>query len=329
MVTEETFVAPRWIRSAHAQTVGGRLLRGSAGVAFRKERLDTPDGDFLDLEYATVEAHPLGENAPLVLMLHGLEGSAHSGYAVQLARALAAKGIRSVGLNFRSCGGEMNRVARYYHSGETADLAQVLAHLSRQIHPSHFGALGFSLGGNVLLKYLGEQGSRANQVFRACVAVSVPYDLAACADHMSHGPARIYAKFFLRSLLKKVRTKETLLRDSCDLDRIRRARTVREFDDALTAPLHGFKDAEDYYGQSSAARFIPAITASTLLIHSLDDPIALGSTIPSPAIAANRSITTAFTGTGGHVGFVGGSGPWAPYFWAEHRAAEYFSEAFI
>ncbi|MEO8201938.1 MAG: alpha/beta fold hydrolase, partial [Gemmatimonadota bacterium] len=152
------FVAPLWIRRAHAQTIGGRLLRSTAGVTFRRERLDTPDGDFLDLEYSAVEHLQLPDTAPLVLTLHGLEGSAHSGYSVQLARALARRGVRSVGLNFRSCGGEMNRAARFYHSGETEDLGLVLDHLAQSVAPGHLGALGFSLGGNVLLKYLGERG---------------------------------------------------------------------------------------------------------------------------------------------------------------------------
>jgi pimeloyl-ACP methyl ester carboxylesterase len=162
-----------------------------------KERLDTPDGDFLDLEHAVVEGHPLPDHAPLVLKLHGLEGSAHSGYSVVLARALAKRGIRSVGLNFRSCGGEMNRAARFYHSGETGDLALVLDHLLQSAPAGGLGALGFSLGGNVLLKYLGEQGAGAAGKLRAAVAVSVPYDLAACADRMTEGFGRVYAGFFL------------------------------------------------------------------------------------------------------------------------------------
>lgn len=326
-MTFPLFSAPRWIRGAHAQTVGGRLLRTVGGVHFRRERLETPDGDFLDLEYSEVEGAPVPAGAPLVLKLHGLEGSAHSGYSVQLARALAARGLRSVGLNFRSCGGEMNRTARFYHSGETEDVAQVLEHLGKTVAPQKLGALGFSLGGNVLLKYLGERGDDARRRLSAAVAVSVPYDLAACADHMSTGASRIYAGFFLRSLRKKVAVKEAVLGGRCDVNRAMMARSVREFDDALTAPLHGFDNAEEYYRKSSAGQFLPAVRIPALLIHALDDPIALGQTIPHAEISENPLLHTDFPPSGGHVGFVAGPGPWAPHFWAEARGAAFLSDS--
>jgi predicted alpha/beta-fold hydrolase len=309
----------------HAQTIGGRLLRRTAGVRFHKERLETPDGDFLDLEHALVDGHPLSPDTPLVLKLHGLEGSAHSGYSVELARALARRGVRSVGLNFRSCGGEMNRTARFYHSGETEDLAFVLQHLHRTTPAQHLGALGFSLGGNVLLKFLGEQGPRAGDQLKAAVAVSVPYDLGVCADRMNRGGARIYAQFFLRSLRAKVRAKRAQLAGLCQVEQGLKATRVRDFDEALTAPLHGFAGAEDYYRRSSAGQYLPLISIPTLLIHSLDDPIAGSDTIPDAAIAANPNLVTAFTATGGHVGFVQGPGPWAPTFWAEQRGAEFLA----
>ena len=325
MKLEPSFKAPAWLRGAHAQTIGGRLLRKTGGVTFRRERIETPDGDFLDLEYATVEGYPLPPETPLVLKLHGLEGSAHSGYSVELARALARRGVRSVGLNFRSCGGEMNRTARFYHSGETDDLARVLAHLHRTTPAPCLGALGFSLGGNVLLKYLGEQGVKAGDQVRAAVAVSVPYDLGACADRMTRGGARVYASFFLRSLRAKVRAKRDQLGGLCQVERVLKAKTVREFDQALTAPLHGFASAEEYYRRSSAGQFLPSITVPTLLIHSLDDPIAVAEAIPHDAIQENPDLSTAFTATGGHVGFVQGPGPWAPSFWAEQRGAEFLA----
>jgi len=318
------YVAPLWLKGAHAQTIGGRLLRRTGGVTFRRERLETPDGDFLDLEYATVDGHPLPEASPLVLKLHGLEGSAHSGYSVELARALARRGVQSVGLNFRSCGGVMNRTARFYHSGDTADLELVLDHLSRSTPPERLGVLGFSLGGNVLLKYLGEQGAAARQRLGAAVAISVPYDLSVCADRMSEGAAKMYAAFFLKSLRQKVRAKEALLRPRCDVDRALGARAVRDFDDALTAPIHGFSSAEDYYRRSSAGQFLGLVSMPTLLIHSMDDPIAVAESIPHQSISANSSFETAFTEQGGHVGFVAGR-PWAPSFQAEEWGAEYLA----
>lgn len=314
---------PAWLRGAHAQTIAGRLLRRKRGVSFRAERIDTPDGDFLDLEWSKVDGTSLPPDAPLVLKLHGLEGSAHSGYSVELARALAGRGIRSVGLNFRSCGAEMNRTARFYHSGETSDLATVLAHLATTQPATRLGVLGFSLGGNVLLKYLGEQGDRAR--LHAAVAVSVPYDLAACAAAMSRGTEKIYARFFLRSLRGKTRAKRELLEGRCDVAGALAARSFREFDEAITAPLHGFADAAAYYRESSAGPYLARIRVPTLLIHALDDPIAPAASIPRDLIAANPMLSTAFTERGGHVGFVTGMVPWNVRFWAEETAAEFLA----
>lgn len=319
----KTYQAPAWLRGAHAQTIAGRLLRGTRGVTFRLERIETPDGDFLDLEWATVDGTALAQDAPLVLKLHGLEGSAHSGYSVELARALAARGVRSVGLNFRSCGAEMNRTARFYHSGETGDLTTVLEHLATT-HPSaRVGALGFSLGGNVLLKYLGEQGDQAR--LHSAVAISVPYDLAACAQAMSRGTEKIYASFFLRSLRRKVRAKRELLEGRCDVGRALAARSFREFDDAITAPLNGFADAASYYRESSAGPFLAGIRRPALLIHALDDPIAPAGSIPRAEISANPLLSTAFADRGGHVGFITGNVPWKVRFWAEETGAEFLA----
>lgn len=312
---------PAWLRGAHAQTIAGRLLRRKRGVSFRRERIATPDGDFLDLEWASVDGTPLPSDAPLVLKLHGLEGSAHSGYSAELARALAGRGVRSVGLNFRSCGAEMNRTARFYHSGETGDLGTVLEHLGRTQPAIKLGVLGFSLGGNVLLKYLGEQGDRAT--IQAAVAVSVPYDLAACAAAMSRGTEQIYARFFLRSLRGKTRAKRELLEGRCNVAAALAARTFREFDEALTAPLHGFADGEAYYRESSAGPYLARIRVPALLIHALDDPIAPAGSIPRDLIAANPVLSTAFTDRGGHVGFITGLVPWRVRFWAEETAAEF------
>ena len=314
---------PLWLRGAHAQTIGGRLLRRKSGVSFRLERIETADGDFLDLEWAEVAGASLAPDAALVLKLHGLEGSAHSGYSVELARALASRGVRSVGLNFRSCGAEMNRTARFYHSGETGDLTTVLQHLGKTHPAARLGVLGFSLGGNVLLKYLGEQGDQAG--LSAAVAISVPYDLAACAQAMNRGTEKIYARFFLRSLREKARAKRELLVGRCDLDRALEARSFGEFDDALTAPLHGFADAASYYRESSAGPYLARIRKPVLLIHALDDPIAPAGSIPRDLIAANPMVSTAFTERGGHVGFITGAVPWNIRFWAEETGAEFLA----
>jgi predicted alpha/beta-fold hydrolase len=261
--------------------------------------------------------------APLVVVLHGLEGSARSKYALQSYRELAGQGLAAVGLNFRSCSGELNRLPRLYHSGDTGDMRHVIAALAARFPGRTIGALGFSLGGNVLLKYLGEV---CESVVSAAVAISVPFDLAAGADVIERGLARGYRQYLVRRLQRKVQAKRELLDGEVDLERILRARTFREFDDAGTAPLHGFANADDYYARSSSKRFLEAITVPTLLISAYDDPFLPASALREVASAADGSrLETKFTPRGGHVGFVTGS-PWAPRFWAEQTAANYLAE---
>jgi uncharacterized protein len=318
-----------WLRPPDAQTIVARLLRPRGGVEFRRERIDTADGDFLDLDYA---AAPSTAEAPLVLLLHGLEGSTQRGYMVATYRALAAHGLRAVGLNFRSCSGEPNRLARMYHSGDTNDLRHVLDHLAARFPDAPMCVIGYSLGGNVLLKYLGEEGDAAAERLRAAVAVSVPFDLVAGARKLEQGLGRIYTWFFLRSLRRKVALKLQSRPDvfaevngRCNLAGVRRARRFRDFDDAFTAPLHGFTSADDYYRRSSSAAFIEAIRIPTLLLHSRDDPFLPTDAIPHEAAEQNPHVTAEFTDRGGHVGFICGGSPWSPVFWAEVEAARFIA----
>jgi uncharacterized protein len=316
---DEGFRPAWWLPGAHGQTIGGRLLRPRALPAFRRERLETPDGDFVDLDHA-----PGPDTGPVVLLLHGLEGSARRGYAINVYRELAARGVRAVGLNFRGCSGELNRLPRFYHSGDTGDIRFVLDHLRARLGDVPLGAAGFSLGGNALLKYLGEAG-HASRV-RAAVAVSVPYDLAAGAALLTRSlMGRFYTRRFLASLIGKAEQKADALAAHCDLDRIRRAQTFAEFDDAATAPLHGFAGAEEYYAQSSSGSFVEHIRVPSLLIHAEDDPFVPASAFPAAAVASNPVVQAVVTPGGGHVGFIGGS-PWAPDFWAERLVARFLAE---
>lgn len=316
----ERFRAAWWLPGAHAQTIGGRLLRRRLRAPLRRERLETPDGDFVDLDFAPEPRR--GRAAPLAVVLHGLEGGSHSGYVLATVRALAERGIRGVVLNFRSCSGEMNRLPRFYHAGDTGDLALVLDELQRRDPGVPIAAVGFSLGGNVLLKYLGERGAGAAERVRAAVAVSVPFDLAAGAGKLEHGMGRVYTSYFMRNLLKKSRSKGEQLRPACDPSRLQAARTLRDFDDAATAPLHGFRDASHYYAESSSSRFLAGIRVPTLLLHSVDDPFLPTGSVPRRAMIENPFLLDGITGRGGHVGFVSGA-PWAPVFWAEREAARF------
>jgi predicted alpha/beta-fold hydrolase len=334
------FRPPWWLRAAHAQTIGGKFLRPDPGVILRRERIATPDGDFLDLDFAELpHGKPRGEPgttpgtkpgttptpAPAVLVLHGLEGSTRRHYMLVVYRELLRHGLRPIGLNFRSCSGEPNRLPRFYHSGETGDLRFILQHLAERLPGGIRGAIGFSLGGNVLLKFLGEEGDAARRWLGAAVAISVPFDLAAGADTLERGPmARIYTEYFLRSLRGKVHAKAELLRPLVDLEAALRARTLRRFDDAMTAPLHGFTDAADYYHRSSSAHYLEGIRLPTLLLQAEDDPFLPTSALPRAAVAANPRLVPGFSRRGGHVGFITGA-PWAPRFHAEEEAARFLA----
>jgi predicted alpha/beta-fold hydrolase len=330
---------PAWgLASNHAQTVAGAFLRHTDGIAFRRVRLTTPDGDFLDLDFAeqpamawppaTREA-PSADHTPWVLLLHGLEGSARRGYACEMYRQLGRLGIRAVGLNYRSCSGEMNRTARLYHAGATEDVAFVRQWLAERYPQAARGMVGFSLGANLLLKYLGEQGESLPAQLQAAVAVSPPFDLARNARVVEGGLAYYYARRLLRPLQVKAQAKAALLDGAIDLARVAAAQTVREFDEAFTAPLYGFRDAADYYARCSCGPYLGAISAPTLLIRALDDPLFDPDDVPQAAIAANPHLYAGLTRRGGHVGFVAQAASARPgrySWWAERQAARFLAD---
>lgn len=317
--TVHPFLPAWWLRGPHPQTLGGRWLRLRRKVPLHRERLHTADGDFLDLDWPR---STLPADAPLVLVLHGLEGCASSGYVLETHRVLAGRGIRSVGLNFRSCGGEPNLAPRFYHAGETGDLAFAVEQLAGRFPDAPLGAVGFSLGGNVLLKWLGETG--VDSPVRAAAAVSVPFDLAAGGRALQRGLGPQYSRNFIRSLRRKLLDRADALADRCDLERGCRARTLPEFDQAVTAPLHGFRDVDHYYSASSSLNFLSAIRVPTLLLHSADDPFLPAEAIPRHQVSQNPFLVSGFTEYGGHVGFVAGS-PWMPQFWAEGEATRFLA----
>lgn len=322
------FRPARWLPGGHLQTLGARLLRASDTLPrpYRRERLETPDGDFLDLDFAGP-----ADDRPLVVVLHGLEGCSSSGYVVRLCRELAVRGLRAATLNFRSRSGEPNRLPRSYHAGVTDDLAFVLRRLAARRPGRPLSAAGFSLGGNVLLNHLGERGERggdgAAPRLAAAVAISVPFDLALSADRMERGLARLYSRYFLRSLRASARAKARRFPEAFDVERALAARTIREFDDAVTAPVHGFRDADDYYRRCSSGRRLASIRVPTLILHALDDPLIPRRSVPLEAIRRNPWLVNGVTLRGGHVGFVEGGGPWTARCWAEREAARFLARA--
>ncbi len=310
------------------QTVWGPLFR-RARLGARRERIATRDGDFVDLDWvepsgSRADGGPPG--APLLIVLHGLEGSSRSHYAVGLMRGAAARGWRAVTLNFRSCSGELNLRPQFYHSGHTDDLDALVGLVLAREPGTRLVAAGVSLGGNVLLKWLGEQEGSAPKQLVAAAAISVPFDLTPCARALDTGLRRhVYAANFLSTMREKVRRK--VRRDPgfagrVDLPLALKARTFAEYDRAVTAPLNGFTDERDYWARASSGPYLGRIRRPTLLINALDDPIVPPESLPDPG-ALPPWVRAEFTARGGHAGFLEGRWPWRVRSWAERRALEF------
>jgi len=286
--------------------------------------VSTRDGDFVDLDWAT----PAPREAPLLLILHGLEGSSRSHYVVGLARQALARGWRVVTLNFRSCSGELNRLPQFYHSGHTDDLDEVVRLLVGRERNLRIGAVGVSLGGNVLLKWLGEWEVGVPAELVGAVAISVPFDLEPCARALDRGVCRwMYAANFLGTMRAKVRRKadrDPDLRRLIDLPRAIRARTFAEYDRAVTAPLNGFADARDYWRRASSGPYLSRIRRPTLLVNALDDPIVPREALPNPVLLP-PSVRAEYVPRGGHAGFIEGRWPWHASSWVERRAIDFLA----
>ena len=284
-----------------------------------RERLVTPDGDFVDLDWL-----PGRPGAPVLLVLHGLEGTGRSHYVAGLFERARARGWRAAVLWFRSCSGELNRLARFYHSGDTGDLDWVLRSLVEREPGVRVGAVGISIGGNVLLKWLGEQGDGVPKELRAAVAISVPFDLAQCARVMDQGFQKaVYTASFMRSFHDKTRAKALVYPGFVDLEAALKARTFAAYDRAVTAPLHGFADEVDYWTRASSGPYLGRIRRPTLLINAVDDPFIPERSLPDTATLP-ECVQAEFVRHGGHVGFVEGP-PWRTRSWAERRAVEYLA----
>ena len=320
-MSDRSYSAPWWAANPHVQTLWGKLLRPPSSVPTRQERWDTPDDDFIDLH--RLDARP---GSPRLLILHGLEGTMRSHYLGGLLTEARTRGWGADIMLFRSCGPEPNRAARLYHSGETSDLDHVLRRIITEHPASALAIAGFSLGGNVLLKWLGEQGENVPAAVCSACAVSVPFDLSRSADHICRGFARVYQAHFLRSLRRKAVAKLRAFPGIVDSDRLASARTIRDFDDAVTARIHGFDGAEDYYSRSSSIGWLARIRTPTLLLSARDDPFLPPEVLREVEVIAraNPALQIDFSSHGGHVGFLAGR-PWRPEYWADKRIADHFA----
>lgn len=307
-----------WLAGAHLQTIWPSLLPvDRRRPAYRREILTLPDGDETAVDWA--DSPQAGDDKPLLLLLHGLESSSDSAYARLMMSTAIDAGWDGCVMNFRDCGDYRNRLPRRYHAGETGDVEFFLRQL-RQQRKGPILAVGYSLGGNVLLKYLGETGARSG--LAAAVAVCVPLDLQACSTRLQTGISRIYQAYMMRNMKKALRRRFTPETDAIDWDRAIRAETFDEFDDAVTAPLHGFAGKDDYYARCSSIRFLTSIETPTLILNARDDPFMSSDMLPTEAGLA-PAVTLELAEHGGHVGFIDGGTPWRPRYFIPGRVMEY------
>lgn len=308
--------APRWLPGGHAQTIWPVTLRPRM-PDYRRERWDTPDGDFIDLDF--IANRP---GAPAVLLFHGLEGSSRSGYACALMAALEALGWNGAVAHFRGCSGEPNRLPRAYHSGDADEIHWILTRFARCFEGVERHAVGVSLGGNALLVWLGRAGADAAGLLTRAAAVSAPLDLTAAGRHLERGFNRVYTEHFLRTMRRNAAHKGGSFPGQFDVRSALRARTLFEFDNAYTAPVHGFHDASDYWTRASSKPVLPLITLPTLVLNARNDPFLPPHALPRPG-EAGPAVLLDQPAEGGHVGFVQGSFP-GRLDWLPERLIHFF-----
>lgn len=309
--------------SGHLQTIFPTLLRRTPRTQPIPERIVTSDGDFLDIDWHKSNN---GYTGRLAIVSHGLEGHARKKYPLGMARHLKDHGWDVICLNFRSCSDEPNRLPRFYHSGVTDDLHTVIMHALSKKSYRHIGLIGFSMGGNQTLKYLGEAPDLIPEQVMGAVVFSVPCRLSDAVQVMSGWQNRGYMHYFMKGLREKIRIKAQKYPDLIDIAGLEDIKTFTRFDDKYTAPLHGFSDAEDYYQRCSSTQFMPMIRVPTLIVQALDDPFLPASCYPVDEAENNPYLSLEIPEFGGHVGFMSG---WRESsYWSEKRAA-IFLEALI
>lgn len=328
MTNNLSFKPAWWLKNCHGQTLFPALFRRVSTPKLHRERLITPDGDFLDIDWCD---SGMNSNNPLVILLHGLTGSSKSGYIQGLQQALQKNNFRSVALNFRGCSGEYNNTSHCYHSGETLDLDFLYRTLREREPNTYFSAVGFSLGANVLLKWLGEKEKAVNLF--AAVAVSTPFELSRCATKLDNGFSKLYRANLLTELKTYMKDKQLHLEIKGHVSEARKIkqcgdltkiRSFWEYDNRVVAKLYGFKDVHDYYAQSSSRQFLKRIAVPTLLVQAQDDPFMTADVVPK-ASELSACVKLELTQHGGHVGFISGKNPFRPVYWLESRIVTFLT----
>jgi len=314
------FRAPWWLPGGHLQTIYASLFAPKPRVIYRRERWELADGDFLDLDW--VDGAP---DKPLLALFHGLEGSSQGHYALAMMDTLRQHGWRGVAVNFRGCSGSPNRLARAYHSGDSAEIKLVLTHLKAQANSQPLYAVGISLGANALLKFLGESGLEAQQLLSGAAAISAPVDLANAGARLDQGFNRYsYTRHFLRTLRRKTQEKIHAHRLPITPRALRAAKTLHAFDDLYTAPMHGYRSADEYWQHASSKPWHNSIADPTLIVNAHNDPFLPASTYLEQDLLSPH-ITLDLTQQGGHVGFVSGPFP-GKLNWLPTRVLNFFTQ---
>ena len=319
LVARSAHQPPFYLFNGHLQTIAPSLWRTVPDVQYERERLELPDGDFLALDWSRLPPHRPTNG--LAIISHGLEGDSQRPYVRGMARALNRAGLDALAWNYRSCGGEMNRLLRSYHLGDTQDLARVLAHALAGGRYERVYLLGFSAGGNVTLKFLGENPAQVPPEVQRAAVFSVPTDLRASSMHIARPQNQVYLRRFLKSMRLKIRAKAALLPGQVDVSGLEELRNFPQFDERYTAPMHGFATADEYYAHASSGQYLAAIRVPTLLMNAQNDPFLPPSCYPHETAAASAFVYLETPVAGGHVGFAETSADGAYY--SERRAVEF------
>ena len=314
VIEKSTYKAPFLLRSGHLQTILPTLFRKVEGVKYVRERIETPDGDFIDLDCSRVGSESV------VILSHGLEGNSGRAYMKGMIMAFNKRGWDGVASNFRGCSGEVNRNAVTYHSGKTEDLQTVIDHVISAGGYKSVTLVGFSLGGNLTLKYAGERGKKILPQVKCAVGISAPCDLVSSTIELHKPKNSIYSRRFLVTLIEKMKQKESVHPAGISRD-YEAVKTLKDFDNMFTAPLNGFRDAMDYWTKCSSKNFIGNTAIPTLIINAKDDPILGEECYPYNEAGENSLLYLEVPGRGGHVGFMsfGNDGE----YWHETRTAEF------
>ena len=311
------YKAPYFFRNGHVQSIYPSLFRKLNDHFMERERIELDDGDFLDLDWCR------NGSRRLVVISHGLEGHSRRPYVLGMVKAVADNGWDALAWNFRSCGGSMNRNLRFYHSGATEDLHSVIDYAAKSGCYDEIALVGFSMGGNLSLVYLGQESPKPNPIVKKAVTYSVPCDLSAGAEQLTKPQNTIYMKRFLKDLKIKMQEKKKIFPSEVDLAGYDKIKNFRQFDDRYTAPIHGFKDADHYWAQCSSRRYIRNIKIPTLIVNAKDDPFLSEACYPHDEVDANKHVKLETPATGGHVGFV--SFNKRNLYWSEQRALAFLT----